>query len=171
MSLMLHPLRLRILRTLGMHQLTPKMLQARMPDVAQATLYRHLKVLEDAEIIVVVAEEPRRGTVEKTYALAQHSVSETELARASPAHWQSLFQQFNDQLAADFARYLSGEQVKPLEDGVGFRQVLLYLSPAERAQLIAQWREVLMPFLALEPGPERQGVTLATVFIPEPHQT
>ncbi len=166
-ALMLHPLRLRILRSLGGQQLTPKMLHDRLPDVAQATLYRHLKRLEDAGIITVVSEEPRRGTVEKTYALAQASLSEAELATASAEVWQRWFQQFSAQLVADFDRYIGHEGAQPLQDGVGFRQALLYLSPAERAQLVSGLRAVLTPYLAHEPTPERQGITLSTVFIPE----
>lgn len=166
-QLMLHPLRLRILRSLGGPALTPKQLQERLPDVAQATLYRHLKILEDAGVIVVVSEVPKRGTVEKSYMLAQASLSEAELATASAEDWQTWFQQFSAQLVADFARYIAHEEAEPLRDGVGFRQALLYLSPAEREQLVSELRAVLTPYLSHTPGPERQGVTLSTVFIPE----
>lgn len=166
-ALMLHPLRLRLLRSLGEQHLSAKMLQERLPDVAPATLYRHLKILETGGIITVVSEEPRRGTLEKTYALAQASLSEAELAAASAEDWQTWFQQFSAQLVADFARYIAHEEAEPLRDGVGFRQALLYLSPAEREQLVSELRAVLTPYLAHESNPERQGMTLSTVFIPD----
>lgn len=41
-----------------------------LPDIPRASLYRHIKVLLDAEIIVVVKEESKRGSIEKTYAIA-----------------------------------------------------------------------------------------------------
>lgn len=167
-QLILHPLRLRILRTLGTHELTPKMLQARLPDVAPATLYRHLKLLETAALIEVVREESKRGTTEKTYVLAQDSLLKEDLLQASLSDWQTLFQRFSTHLIADFDRYLNGAKPQPLQDGVGFRQALLYLSPDELACLTEELKSVLMPYLQQEPGPERRGMTLATILIPEP---
>ena len=41
-----------------------------LPDIPRASLYRHIKVLLDAEIITVVKEEFKRGSMEKTYAIA-----------------------------------------------------------------------------------------------------
>jgi DNA-binding transcriptional ArsR family regulator len=167
-QLILHPLRLRILRTLGEHELTPKMLQERLADVAPATLYRHLKILEAAALIQVIREESKRGTIEKTYVLAQGSLLEGDLLRASLSEWQTLFQRFSTHLIADFDRYLKGSNPQPLQDGVGFRQALLYLSPAELKRLTEELRAVLSSYLKQEPTPERRGITLATILIPEP---
>ncbi len=50
-DLILHPLRLRIIETLvNSEPLTPQEMRMRLPGVAQATLYRHLKILTDSGI-------------------------------------------------------------------------------------------------------------------------
>ncbi len=167
-QLILHPLRLRILRVLGAHELTPRMIQERLPDVAPATLYRHLKLLEKAALIEVVREESKRGTTEKTYVLTQGSLLEGDLLQASLSDWQALFQRFSTHLIADFDRYLNSNEPQPLQDGVGFRQALLYLSPAELERLTKELGAVLASYLKQEPTPERRGITLATILIPEP---
>src|SRR5262249_24220554 len=59
-DLLLHPVRLRILQTfLGDRTLTTSDLQAELPDVPPASLYRHVARLVGAGVLVVVDE--RRG--------------------------------------------------------------------------------------------------------------
>src|SRR5690349_5071480 len=69
--LILHPLRLRLLQTLAGRQLTASALGAALPEVPQATLYRHLKALVEGEVLEIVAERPVRGAVERVYALRE----------------------------------------------------------------------------------------------------
>ena len=164
---MLHPLRLRILRTLGQYELTPLELAKRLPDVAQATLYRHLKKLEAAQLIEVVKEKVIRGTTEKTYRVAQFEPSSEEMAQATPDDWMHLFSRFTASLLSDFGAYLAADP-EPLKDGVGFRQILLYLSPEELQQMSLGLNTALQPYLNNEPSQERRGRTLSTVLLPEP---
>ena len=51
-------------------QTTAKRLSELYSDIPQATLYRYLKRMTDEGILKIVGENPIRGTVEKTYALA-----------------------------------------------------------------------------------------------------
>src|SRR5690242_1673068 len=68
-DLILHPVRMRLLVALARRQLTTRQLSARLPDVAQATLYHHLGLLTRAGLLRVVSQRPVRGTLEKRYAL------------------------------------------------------------------------------------------------------
>lgn len=167
-KLLMHPLRLRLLRCLGQQELSPLQLAQRLPDVAQATLYRHLKKLEAGGIIEVSQTKAKRGTLEKTYRLVKGELNESDLAEAGPEEWLKLFEQFCASLRTDLGAYLSSEQAQPLRDGVGMRQVQLYLSPEELAQLSQELNEVVKSYVQNEPGPERQGLNLATLLIPEP---
>lgn len=165
-ELILHPVRLRILRTLGLRQLTPRQLQAQLPDIAQATLYRQLKKLEAGHLIEIVEQQARRGTIEKTYRLKQSELTPAYLAEASPEQWKQLFQRFIAFLLMDFERYLSGP-AQPLEDGVGFRQVLLHLSPEDRQSLARELHQVLAPYLARADAPHRQAMLFSTILMPD----
>lgn len=60
-NLLLHPVRLRIVTAAAGRELTAADLAAALPDVPQATLYRHLKRLVDGGMLAVVAENPVRG--------------------------------------------------------------------------------------------------------------
>ncbi|UHA58283.1 helix-turn-helix domain-containing protein [Metabacillus litoralis] len=78
-KLILHPVRMKIVQTLiGSKEYTVQQIAARLTDVPQATLYRHLNKLLEAEVLKVVKENQIRGTVEKIYALNEHEVSNKE---------------------------------------------------------------------------------------------
>ena len=73
MKLILHPVRMKIIQSLlNGKNLTVQQLSQRAKDVPQATLYRHLNKLLEADFIQVVQENQIRGTVEKVYALKNH---------------------------------------------------------------------------------------------------
>ena len=58
-DLLLHPVRMRILLSLAGHELTSREISSRLPDVAHATLYRHIGKLEKAgEVLPVWEAEP-----------------------------------------------------------------------------------------------------------------
>ena len=166
-KLLLHPLRLRLVRCLGQQELSPLQISQRLPDVAQATLYRHLKKLEAGGVIEVSQTEAKRGTLEKTYRLVQADISARDLAEAGPEEWLNLFESFCASLRTDLSAYLSSEQAHPLQDGVGMRQVQLYLSPEELTQFSQALNEVVQAYLNKSPAPERRGFNLATLLIPE----
>ena len=67
----LHPVRMRIMQSLlGGKELTAQEISKRVSDVPQASLYRHLNRLLEAEVLEVVEENKVRGTMEKVYALS-----------------------------------------------------------------------------------------------------
>ncbi len=63
LDLLLHPVRLRILRALlDGHPSTTAELRGRLPDIAPATMYRHIAVLTAAGVLEVPEEAgPGRG--------------------------------------------------------------------------------------------------------------
>jgi hypothetical protein len=70
-DVMLHPDRMRIVGEFAFRgALTPAELHEHLPDLATATLYRHLAKLVDESILAVREVHAKRGTTEKTYALA-----------------------------------------------------------------------------------------------------
>lgn len=166
-DVVMHPVRLRIIQQLGGRSLTTAQLRAALPDVTQATLYRHVATLVDSGILSVVEERKVRGAVERTLALGDRMahVDQAELWAMSAAQLRSAFLAFLGDVSADFDRFVDGED-PGLRDFVGFGRVALYVDAADLAAIQAGLSELLAPYLA-ERGGGRRRVSLATVLIPE----
>jgi DNA-binding transcriptional ArsR family regulator len=170
-DLVIHPVRLRIIMAIAGQRLTARQLLAALGGVPQATLYYHLGLLTEAGFLQVVEERPVRGTVEKVYAVGQSPVlSPADLEQATPQDHLRYFTMFASALIGEFARYLEHPphgQVDLLADGVGYRQVPLYLSDVEFVQMVQALNEVLQPFLAYQPEPGRTRRIFTRVLMPD----
>lgn len=66
-QVLLHPVRMRVVLAMRADDLTTKQLRKRLPDVAQASLYRAIARLVKADIIAVVERRQRGGAMERVY--------------------------------------------------------------------------------------------------------
>ncbi|GAA5205216.1 helix-turn-helix domain-containing protein [Microbacterium kyungheense] len=164
-DVVLHPVRLRIVQQLGGRSLTTAQLRAALPDVTQATLYRHVATLVDAGILTVVEERRVRGAVERTLALGDRMahVDREELRRVDASQLRTAFLTFLGEVAADFDRFVAGDP--GLRDYSGFARTALYVDAEDLARIQAGLAELLSPFFA--PRGERRRVMLATVLTPD----
>jgi len=139
-----------------------------LPDVPQATLYRHLNILLKGEILTVVRENKVRGTIEKVFALAEHGadLSEEEIARASREDHLNYFFRFLIHLLGDFENYLRREELDMRADGVTYRQYSSYLSDQEYSKLIASISGLLKSASNYDPTPDRKLRSITTIAIP-----
>jgi DNA-binding transcriptional ArsR family regulator len=161
---------MRILMALAGHEMTAGQLGEVLPDVPQATLYRHIKRLVNNDILVVVRENPIRGTVEKVYTLdASHAnLSPDELAELDSDGHMRIFVSFIASLLDDYARYLAVSQpIDLVSDGVGFRKVILNLSHSELIEMSQALNQALKPYLEKAPSQERQARLFSTILIPD----
>ena len=72
LDLLLHPVRLRIVHAMsGGRTTTTSELCARLPDVSKATVYRHVALLAEGELLEVDGEQRVHGAVERRYRLHQ----------------------------------------------------------------------------------------------------
>ena len=117
--------------------LTTQGLADLLPDVARATLYRHLSILVDGGIIEVVGEQRVRGAVERPYTLRHGSASllKEDLEAASREDRLRFFASFVASLLDEYARYLRRDQIDLAADGVMYREGAVYLSDAEAADV------------------------------------
>jgi DNA-binding transcriptional ArsR family regulator len=171
-DLLLHPVRLRVVQAfLGDRALTTSELRAELPDVPVATLYRHVGVLADAGVLTVSGERKVRGAAERTYRLdlAAASVGAAEAAAMTAEEHRRAFTTFVAALLADFDRYADGagdDGLDPARDGVGYRQLGLWLSDEEFTDLVAELRAVLSARTGLEPDGVRRRRIVSQVFLP-----
>ncbi|SCG78072.1 helix-turn-helix domain-containing protein [Micromonospora humi] len=169
----LHPVRIRILRAVAGSRLTTHDLVELLPDIPQATLYRHLALLVRTGLLDVVEQRRVRGTAERVYALPAHSATldASALATATPEDHARYFTSFVSSLLSEFSRYLSRERIDLVADGVGYQQLVLHLTDAELAEFAAGFNALVGPLLSNEPGDGRTPRLLATVLMPADRPT
>jgi DNA-binding transcriptional ArsR family regulator len=169
-DVILHPVRMRIIQLLINQELTAQQLKELLGDIPQASLYRNIKKLMEAEVIHVVNEIPNRGTVEKVYSIYDPSkmvIGPEEMAKLSKDEHMSLFIKFFANLMGEYERYLGQEKIDFVADGVSFRQASLYLSDEELAELIKDLVSAFTKVIANKPEKGRRRRTVATIIIPE----
>ena len=175
-DLMLHPIRLRILSELVGKQLTTRQLASALPDIPQASLYRHIGVLLEAAVLEVVFEQQVNGASERTLGVAkgQDRISPEELSRFSKDDHLRYFNLFVFSLMERFGGFVANSELPQIpQSGMAYNRTVVYLSAAERAELQQQLFALVSQVMSHQPTPERKRYTLASVVIPDerkPHE-
>lgn len=173
-DLILHPIRMRIIQSLiGGARRTTLQISEIMPDIPQATMYRHLNKLLKGKIIEVVEEKKIRGTMMKVYILTENGgdVPLQDLNKMTSEEHMELFMKFVASLIGDYGRYLQQEHYDLEQDGVSLRQLELHLSDKEYIELLHGMRAQMMQHIENEPNGERKRRNIVTIVIPEPKRS
>lgn len=157
LELLIHPIRLRIVTEMRLEQKTARQLAAALPDVPQSSLYRHIHTLVEGGVLLVVAETPIRGTVEKIYQVHQESIhiSAADYEQFTSEQLRDGINFLFTSIMGEFGR--SVEQYHPKE--LGYDDLFLfrmskYLTPQERDGLNHEL-EVLMAKYSHQQDAER----------------
>lgn len=169
-DVLLHPVRMRLVTELAGRHMTPGQLAAKMPDVAQATLYRHISRLVESGIFEVVSQQAVNGAVERTYGVVAGAerLTAAEMQAITPAEHGRYFSIFAAALINAVSRYV--QQTDPdkiSQSGLSYNRAIIYLSDEERAAFQDQIVALIGGVMSNEPTPERQRFTLASVVIPD----
>jgi DNA-binding transcriptional ArsR family regulator len=169
LELLLHPVRMRILHAMsgGVRRTTSEML-ARLPDVSKATVYRHVSLLAEAGVLEIVSEQRVHGAVERSYRLYRpRAVIDPDAAASMTLEeHRHGFAAAMAALVAEFNTYLNQSDADPTADKVGYRQIPLWLSQEERADLITQMHTILVSHMDNQPGPDRSLHLLSPILFP-----
>jgi DNA-binding transcriptional ArsR family regulator len=168
-ELVLHPVRLRIITALSSRNMTPGKLAEKLPDVPQATLYRHLKRLEKGGIIRIAATHHVRGTLEKVYSLGDPNkvnFSEEDTRNTTPAEHERYFTAFIAGLLHQFMNITDAAERQPeLLNLLGYHTNQLTLDPTRLPQFQSEFVELLRRFSDDTEKPVRFQFT--TILLPE----
>ncbi|MBC5736397.1 helix-turn-helix domain-containing protein [Lawsonibacter faecis] len=161
-KLILNPARLRILQHLKLcgRACTAELVE-HLAGVPRATVYHHVKLLEQGGLIEVVQENRVRGTVEKVYAMKAGGLPITEGADAaalSTAFHMGLMQEMND--------YFGRGEGDCRRDNVFFTSALLCLTDGEYAALLRELVELLKPYAERTEGEGRRLRKLSIIASP-----
>ncbi len=166
--LVFHPVRMRIITAVSGRQITPRQLQKAIPEIPQATLYRHIRALIKGGVLEVVEERKIRGVEERVLRMkGPPSVTERDLKGKTKAELEQMANVFVSGLLSDMRRYLHGrKKVDPFRDGVQVNKVNLYLSDAELADLNGEIMGLILAALKNSPAADRKGRIFSYTIVP-----
>ncbi len=143
-EVVMNPVRQRIFQYFLLHETgTVKDIKKALPDVPSASLYRHVKILADSSILVVVGENRIRGTVESIYRLNKSAMSAGE--ESGNAVQMSLLS-----ICAAFAKYFSGGNADPERDMLLFTNCTLLLTDGEFSDFLSEINDVALKYMKVE---------------------
>lgn len=143
-EVVMNPVRQRIFQYFLLHETgTVKDIKKALPDVPSASLYRHVKILADSSILVVVGENRIRGTVESIYRLNKSAMSAGE--ESGNAVQMSLLS-----ICAAFAKYFSGGNADPERDMLLFTNCTLLLTDGEFSDFLSDINDVALKYMKVE---------------------
>ncbi|OZM75896.1 helix-turn-helix domain-containing protein [Pseudonocardia sp. MH-G8] len=169
LDLLLHPVRLRVVHVMsGSRARTTSELCARLADVPRTTVYRHVALLVEGGVLEVVDEQRVHGAVERHYRLrrGRAAIDTDAAASMSTDDHRRGFAAATAALLAEFNAYLDRDGADPAADSVGYRQGVVWLSPAERDEMIGVLRDLLTSLAGNGPAPGRSPHLVSAIFFP-----
>ena len=170
LDLLLHPIRMGVVQNLiGNRKFTAQQLSRLLPDVPQATLYRHLDKLLKTGIITVIEENQIRGTIEKVYGMAEslgQDVNQEQLEATKEEHIKYFFT-FLTLFLDDFQKYVSKKEIDILKDGLSYRRGRYFLTDEEFEEFNNDLKNAFAKILDNEPDDGRKARIIGLVTIPD----
>ena len=159
-EVVMNPVRQRIFQYFLLHETgTVKDIKKALPDVPSASLYRHVKILADSSILVVVGENRIRGTVESIYRLNKSAMSAGE--ESGNAVQMSLLS-----ICAAFAKYFSGGNADPERDMLLFTNCTLLLTDGEFSDFLSEINEVALKYMKVEVKADSKTRQITLIYAP-----
>ena len=142
-EVVMNPVRQRIIQYLLVHEKgTVKEIKKELSDVPSASLYRHIKILNDSAFIIVVEENRIRGTVENVYSL-NREVLEVDDENGTAVQMSLL------SLCAAFAKYFSSGHADPRKDLLMLTGCTLTLTDEEFIKFLTELNEVATKYMSI----------------------
>lgn len=171
-DLIIHPIRLRIVRELSFAELTTQELSETLGDVPTSSIYRHLKLLLDGNLVEVTETRLVKGIQEKTYRLVQPAILDSgDVANWTAEDHLRYFTTYALTLIHEFSGYIFTAEDEQggldfVADRVGYREVYLNATTEELDAAIGAINAALLPLLQNEAGLGRRKYKLATILHP-----
>lgn len=161
------------MRVLGNEQLTTQEISDRLPDVPTSSIYRHLRLLLQGELVGIADTRLVNGIQEKVYKLLQPpSLAPGDVALLTAEEHIQYFTTYALLLIEGFHEYVSQTQrergnIDMVADRAGYREVIFYATPQELDVALAALNQALLPLLQLEAGRGRRQYKFATILHPQ----
>lgn len=158
----INPARQRILQVLiSRGEATSAQIGEVLSDIPRASLYRHIKLLLEADAIQVVKEENHRGAVERTYAITVPSYEEN-----TNQDMNAFVQGILMSLGADFSKYFAQEDCNCERDMLTISFATLLLDDEEFASFLQEYAALLERFMGKEASEGRRERKIGFISAP-----
>ena len=159
---MLNPVRMRIIQEISTRQsITSTELCERISDVPRTTMYRHINILLDNNILSVVSEKKIRGSLERTLALNIGEISKNNtLENASQNALGFLMNKY-----ARFHNYFSGENPDHAKQKIFLNNTVLMMDDNEFDKFLLELRGLLIKY-NFEVSNERKARDISIISSP-----
>ncbi len=158
----MNPARQRIVQYLARRESgTVSEMAAALTDIPKPSIYRHLRILTEAQLIQVIGERNVRGATKRTYALRQRGADEYDNAELG-----AIFQGALMALATAFSGYFAREDVDPVRDMLSIASCALQLTDAEYMGLLTDISKLYAPLMENKAGDGRKLRCLTFVSSP-----
>lgn len=171
-DLILHPIRFRILETLIGESLTTGDIAGRLPDVPKSSIYRHLKLLLENDMIAIDQTHPVRGVLERTYRLNQPlRLNIEEMAGKTAEEHIHYFRTYVMTLVNGFSSFVRAaavnDQIDMVPHRAGYSEAFVFGTTAELDTVFAALNEALMQLADNPPAKGRHKHKFVIITHPE----
>jgi len=162
-DVLLNPVRMRIIQTLAVRQnMTATEICEKISDVPRTTLYRHIKILLDNDVLSVISEQKIRGSLERTLALnTGEIVKHNTLENATQNAFAFLMNKY-----VTFQNYFNGENPDPAKDKIFLNNTILMTTDDEFDQFLSELSGLLVKY-NFEFSKGRKARDISIVSAPE----
>ena len=162
-DIMLNPVRMRIIQTLAVSEtMTATEICKKICDVPRTTLYRHIKILLDNDILSITSEQKIRGSLERTLTInAEKIMKHNTLENATQNAFDFLMKKF-----ALLENYFNNENPNPSKDRVFMNTTILMTTDDEFDAFLFELKELFAKY-NFEFSKGRKARDISIISIPE----
>lgn len=162
-DVVLNPVRMRIIQELALRgEMTTTALCQKIPDVPRTTMYRHISLLLEYEVLKVTAEKKVRGSLERSLALVIETLSRDNTIENAPKNAYLFL--MNRYVA--FRRYFAGKHADPGRDKLFLNTSILMLDDDEFDRFLGELRLLLTNYIGLEAAAGRKARDISIISSP-----
>ena len=159
-EIVMNPVRHRIFQYFLLHETgSVKDVKQALSDIPSASLYRHVKILADSSILMIVCENRIRGTVESIYQLNKEALSTED--ESGNAVQMSLLS-----LCTSFAEYFSGSNPNPKKDMLLFTNCTLLLTDEKFMEFLSEINEIACKYMKADTAQDSKTRQITLISSP-----